>query len=156
MNNSKDLKDRILQMREENSIEILNDIKVTNDSKKVIDERKSHNNDNKDNFFMQKNKSLPSKDQEAFKILANKFNEAVGVILELTTRVEKLETLVRIQSMQNHNSSNNTEKYISKKSYIKYFIMIILILGFLYFFNYSEFDISIISKIFNDYSKILK
>ena len=41
--------------------------------------------------------------EEAFKLLASKFNQSVEVILELTKRVEKLETLVRLQSMQSEN-----------------------------------------------------
>ena len=34
--------------------------------------------------------------EKAFDLLANKFNESVEVILELTQRVEKLETVTKI------------------------------------------------------------
>ena len=38
--------------------------------------------------------------EKAFDLLANKFNESVEVILELTQRVEKFETVTKLQSMQ--------------------------------------------------------
>ena len=46
------------------------------------------------------NSKLSKTNEKAFDLLANKFNESVEVILELTQRVEKLETITKLQSMQ--------------------------------------------------------
>ena len=46
----------------------------------------------------QKKDNISKVNEKAFNLLANKFNESVEVILELNKRVEKLETLVRLQS----------------------------------------------------------
>ena len=149
---SKDLKDRIHQMREENSSGISHDVKVSDNKIKqdnVIEK-------NKINLDKQMKNTSSNKEQEAFRVLANKFNEAVGVILELTTRVEKLETLVRLQSMQKHNAIHQTEKSKSKGSKIKYLVFFILILSFFYFFNYSKLDFTILNEIFKEFGNILK
>lgn len=152
MNDSKDLKNRILQMREENSIEVSNDSKlekkdnVLNKESKISENKESNKN----------NEKIISKDQEAFRVLANKFNDAVEVILELTTRVEKLETLVRLQSMQNQNTHDNTEKYKSKRSNLKYFILLIIIITFSYFIYFNKIDLTAMSEIFNELYLILK
>ena len=53
---------------------------------KILDETDQGKEETSPNFI-----SKTSKDEEAFKLLASKFNESVEVILELTTRVEKLE-----------------------------------------------------------------
>ena len=83
------------------------------------------------------------------------FNDAVGVILELTTRVEKLETLVRLQTMENQNDNEQTEKYKSKKSNWKYFLLIVLIIFFSYFFYFNKIDVTAMNEIFNELYLIL-
>ena len=154
MNDSKDLKSRIIQMREENSLEVSNDSKLEEKDNQENEESKI----SKKNVFTvnKTNNNLISKDQEAFRILATKFNDAVEVILELTTRVEKLETLVRLQSMQNQNINESTEKYRSKGSKLKYIILFVIIIFFSYLFYFNKIDLTAISKIFNELNLILK
>ena len=154
MNDNKDLKNRILQMRQENSLEVSNDSKL---------ETKG-NQDNKESKISEKNLSrvnktngnLISKDQEAYRILATKFNDAVEVILELTTRVEKLETLVRLQSMQNQNINESTENYRPKGSKLRYIILFVIIIIFSYLFYFNKIDLTAIGEIFNELNLILK
>ena len=153
MDDSKDLKNRILQMREENSIEESNESKL--ERKDDLNDIESKKSEKKEANITKNNKNTISKDQEAFKVLATKFNDAVGVILELTTRVEKLETLVRLQTMQNQNDNEQTEKYKSKKSNWKYFLLIVLIIFFSYFFYFNKIDVTAMNEIFNELYLIL-
>ena len=155
MNDNKDLKNRILQMRQENSLEVSNDSKL---------ETKG-NQDNKESKISEKNLSrvnktngnLISKDQEAYRILATKFNDAVEVILELTTRVEKLETLVRLQSMQSDSvKSNKTENLKAKKSKNKLFFITMLLLGGVYLVYFFKIDLKIMHEIISEFSNIIK
>ena len=146
MNKSKDLKDRILQMREDNSIEVSSEMKVLDKTKLQSIEKV----DVKDKTLEKKNMDISyNQSQQAFKILANKFNESVSVILELTKRVEKLETLVRLQSMQNSNLSDNTERYKSKKSYLKHFILLLLFILIFYLFYSKKINLSVMKYLKN-------
>ena len=153
MDNSKDLKNRIIQMREENSIEVSNDKLEKKDN---LHNREPKISEKKVSNTIKNDKNLISKDQEAFKVLATKFNDAVGVILELTTRVEKLETLVRLQSMQNQNSNEHNEKYRSKKSSWRYFLFFAIIIFLSYFFYFNKINLTAFSEIFNELYLILK
>ena len=81
MNNSKDLKDRILQMREENALEVSNDSLVSNKTahKTVLDKNKTIDREASNTIkkeLYNTNKNFVQKEDEAFKMLANKFNEA--------------------------------------------------------------------------------
>ncbi len=154
MNDNKDLKNRILQMRQENSLEVSNDSKL--ETKDNQDNKESKISEKNFSRVNKTNENLISKDQEAFRILATKFNDAVEVILELTTRVEKLETLVRLQSMQNQNINESTEKYRRKGSKLRYVILFVIIIIFSYLFYFNKIDLTAIGKIFNELNLILK
>ena len=163
MDDSKELKSRIIQMRQENHIDSPqeNNAQPSNESRiKEIDD--SANKDSSiesinevDNQRQNKNdnKNLLKK-EEAFKLLANKFNDSVEVILELTKRVEKLETIVRLQSMQAESSRNQTEKYSRKKSHFKFYILFFVIIFSSYVFYYEKIDLSTVNLIFDELSKI--
>ncbi len=163
MDDSKELKNRIIQMRQENHIVSSqeNNAQPSNESRiKEIDD--SANKDSSiesinevDNQRQNKNdnKNLLKK-EEAFKLLANKFNDSVEVILELTKRVEKLETIVRLQSMQAESSRNQTEKYSRKKSHFKFYILFFVIIFSSYVFYYEKIDLSTVNLIFDELSKI--
>tara|TARA_B100001540_G_C15331175_1_gene428064 strand:- start:24 stop:527 length:504 start_codon:yes stop_codon:yes gene_type:complete len=163
MDDSKELKSRIIQMRQENHIDSPqeNNAQPSNESRiKEIDD--SANKDSSiesinevDNQRQNKNdnKNLLKK-EEAFKLLANKFNDSVEVILELTKRVEKLETIVRLQSMQAESSRNQTEKYSRKKSHFKFYILFFIIIFSSYVFYYEKIDLSTVKLIFDEFSKI--
>ncbi len=163
MDDSKELKNRIIQMRQENHIVSPqgNNVQPSNKSQikeiddsvnknssiesiNEVDNQRQNNNDNKNLL----------KKEEAFKLLANKFNDSVEVILELTKRVEKLETIVRLQSMQAESSRNQTEKYSRKKSHFKFYILFFVIIFSSYVFYYEKIDLSTVNLIFDELSKI--
>tara|TARA_B100001741_G_C16181095_1_gene426930 strand:- start:50 stop:520 length:471 start_codon:yes stop_codon:yes gene_type:complete len=155
MSESKDLKDRILQMRQDNNID---NSKVHNEDIKTIEEKekiapKTVNTDNSKKDLNVKK----SKEEEAFKLLASKFNQSVEVILELTKRVEKLETLVRLQSMQSDSfKSNKTENLKAKKSKNKLFFITMLLLGGIYLVYFFKIDLKIMHEIISEFSNIIK
>ena len=176
MNDSLDLRNRILKMRKSNnlivskedslnanlmskfesSIKDDNQRKSNSDQDIIIEKNreiipKSINN-NPEDFVNRRNKSeyknlkTSVNDNEAqFLMLANKFNEAVEVILELSHKVEKLERNASKNSFkQSHNVNNST--FINFK--IIFFIVLIslIILGFFTL----PFDFLLIKSIFFD------
>ena len=90
--------------------------------------------------------------EKAFDLLANKFNESVEVILELTQRVEKLETVTKLQSMQE--SVKKTENKPSQKG-LKFFLFLLFVAGLSYFFYKFKIDLSILKDISRDFLTIL-
>ena len=174
MNDSIDLRKRILKMRQINNLDNI-DIDTFNSKKqdtiltKKID--KSSIESNLSNF--KNNKTLNKKtnispDLESlklvsnntkqnyinydaqFRVLANKFNEAVEVILELSNKVDELEKEVY--------SKNKRFKKISKNisfPYIKIIVLILIISVFAYGFIYFPFSISIFKLILGDISSLV-
>ena len=126
MNDSLDLRNRILKMRESNNLNVgkqdsLNnhlmsefETSIKNENKQEItpDKQTSSNStqNNSENLIQQNdktenhniNRNVNNNDAQ-FLMLANKFNEAVEVILELSHKVEKLER----NASQNKNISKN-------------------------------------------------
>ena len=90
--------------------------------------------------------------EKAFDLLANKFNESVEVILELTQRVEKLETVTKLQSMQE--SVKKTEVKSSQNG-LKFFIFLLFVAGVSYFFYKFNIDLKILKEISRDFLAIL-
>ena len=90
--------------------------------------------------------------EKAFDLLANKFNESVEVILELTQRVEKLETVTKLQSMQE--SVKKTEVKSSQNG-LKFFIFLVFVAGISYFFYKFNIDLKILKEISKDFLAIL-
>ena len=90
--------------------------------------------------------------EKAFDLLASKFNDSVEVILELTQRVEKLETVTKLQSMQE--SVKKTEIEPSQKG-LKFFLFLLFIASISYFFYKFDLDLSILKDISRDFLAIL-
>ena len=155
MEDSKDLKKRILNMREANNInnEFINsenlfekksipdkalkqNILFTKSNSTIQNDLKNINTKNS----LDKNTSSYEKDKNEiqynydyqFKLLANKFNEAVEVILELTESVAKLEKAVYVKKDKTIkiNNAKNGNKF--KLSF--YFALIFLILFSIFFY----------------------
>ena len=168
MNDSLDLKKRILKMRninniDHNIIESFNSdkqdanlvqTKKKNTSETNLNELKNENViSNKpeiyphhDNFNLVSNseKQTQISYDAQFRLLANKFNEAVEVILELSDKVKNLEKAVYLN-----------DKKISKNSKIpnlKIIVFIILILLFVFGINYLPINLSIFKLILSDIS----
>ena len=186
MNESLDLRNRILKMRESNNL-VLDQVKpkskniITNSQsiasknetmsgnyKKNSTETKNNINlgtqkENKNstplyardkvnpNIKHQKNtnkdslKSLTYDNEAQFRIIANKFNEAVEVILELSEKVKKLEEIVNSFQFK---SVEDKKKYffLNTKTFTYIIITTLLIVVFLLF----PIDISIIRLIITD------
>ena len=177
MSDNQDLKSKILLMRQKNFGEVVNETNEKNDNEKPanveINKDEISTNSNEDEVLVNKNnlenKAQPENNSEitelkenlnkvaktnekAFDLLASKFNESVEVILELTQRVEKLETVSKLQSMQE--SVKKTENEPSQKG-LKFFLFLLFIAGISYFFYKFDLDISILKDISRDFLSIL-
>jgi hypothetical protein len=178
MNESMDLRKRIIKMRENNELilstvksEFLNeDIKKEVRSEDFIAENKKklahEENTIKSSLFKSKissqsqapnhnynstnNIKIDDTNEAQFRILANKFNEAVEVILELSDKVKKLEHIV----YKNHNETkkiNGFFYYVNLKILFSVIFIPLLILGILTlpfdFFTFKLIISDIISSI---------
>ena len=177
MSDNKDLKNKILLMRQKSFGEVTNESDEKNDNEKPESDELNYNETNtelnKDKDEVNLNKVQESNQHEissnisdleenlnkvaktnekAFDLLANKFNESVEVILELTQRVEKLETVSKLQSMQE--SVKKTEVKSSQKG-IKFFIFLIFVAGVSYFLYKFNIDLSILKEISRDFLAII-
>ena len=178
MSDNKDLKSKILLMRQKNLGEVVNETNEKNDNEKSEnseikkDEVLTESKENK--VVVNNNNNLESKSQldinseiselkenlnkvaetneKAFDLLAKKFNESVEVILELTQKVEKLETVAKLHSMQE--SVKKNEANPSQKG-LKFFLFLLFVAGISYFFYKFDIDLSILKDISRDFLAIL-
>ena len=178
MSDNQDLKSKILLMRQKNFGEIANESDEKNDNEKQENSNIVQNdviikpNENKDDVKqnnaqenlqddvsielseLKENLNKVAKTNEkAFDLLANKFNESVEVILELTQRVEKLETISKLQSMQE--SVKKTEVKPSNKGF-KFFMFLLFVAGISYIFYKFKIDLSILKEISGDFLTIIR
>ena len=94
-NLNKDVSNKIKSNDHLENLNDINQVKVNKENEKLEPEKKDN---------------ISKVNEKAFNLLANKFNESVEVILELNKRVEKLETLVRLQSMQEYRKEPQIKK----------------------------------------------
>ena len=169
MEDSIDLKKRILKMREENNIdnELINpksldvkDSEIDKPIKKIIPLIKSNlssqshteniniNNTEVNNTSSSENykNKIAYKYDDQFKLLANKFNEAVEVILELTESITKLEKVVyaKEENIKKINYANNSYKFklgFSFSMIILFFFSIFYLPVNLKFTSLSDFEV---------------
>ena len=174
MNDSLDLRNRILKMRESNNLIVTKKDSLNNDlmskfESSIEDDNQRKSNTDK-NFVNNKNRATLAKsiednsddltqkvksenknlkrnvnDNEAqFLMLANKFNEAVEVILELSEKVEKLERNV---SQNPHKLKNDIKSsYFNFKIFVFLLLIPIIVIGFFTL----PFDLSFIETIVID------
>ena len=160
MNDSLDLRNRILKMRESNNLTVNSKYALNNDlmsefESSINDDKKKEKNFNKDSLIVQ-NKENESKsikqnsenlvnprdktenqninstvnDNDAqFLMLANKFNEAVEVILELSDKVEKLERNASQKSYKNIKNVNSSS-FFNIKIFVFLLLIPVIVLGF--------------------------
>ena len=177
MSDNQDLKSKILLMRQKNFGEVINESNEKNDNEKPEnaeiknDEVLTESNENefeakKNNLenkilvdtnselseFKENLNKVAKTNEKAFDLLASKFNESVEVILELTQRVEKLETVTKLQSMQE--SVKNSEIKPSQTG-LKFFLFLLFVAGISYFFYKFDIDLSILKDISRDFLTIL-
>ena len=165
MNKNNDLKSKILLMRkknfgenellEENNLnkDVSNKIKSNDHLENLNDINQVKVNKENEKLEPEKKDNISKVNEKAFNLLANKFNESVEVILELNKRVEKLETLVRLQSMQEYRKEPQIKK---NKGGIKLFIFLLIVSGFSYLIYKNNVDLSFFKEILSDFSIIVK
>ena len=90
-------------------------------------------------------KSLSHNNEAQFRIIANKFNEAVEVILELSEKVKKLEEIIHTFPIK---SNKDKKKYFFLN--IKTFVYIIITILLIVAFSIFPIDISLIKLIIAD------
>ena len=187
MNESLDLRNRILKMRESNnlvldqvkpkskniitnsqSIAPKNETKVSNSEENSIktinnmdmgtlkENKNSADSYTKDivspNTKHEKNtdkeslKNLVYDNEAQFRIIANKFNEAVEVILELSEKVKKLEEIVNGFPVKSDEDKKKKYFFLNTKTFIYIIMTTLLIVAFLFF----PIDISLIRLIIAD------
>ena len=176
MNDSLDLRNRILKMRESNNLTVTKQDALNNnlmsefessikdDNKKetnsdksiVIDQNKeivSNSNKNSSENLVHKmdktdsqniNKTVNNNEAQ-FLMLANKFNEAVEVILELSHKVEKLERNASQKSYK-QTKNVNSSSFFNIKIFVFLLLIPIMVLGFFTL----PFDISSMKSIIID------
>ena len=93
---------------------------------------------------LNKNKNFNSDNEAQFRLLANKFNESVEVILELSEKVNNLENFIYTQT-KNKNSRRLLFFFNLKLIFV---VLGIFILG--YVFSLMPLDTSAINEILND------
>tara|TARA_Y100001935_G_C17134912_1_gene422509 strand:- start:155 stop:703 length:549 start_codon:yes stop_codon:yes gene_type:complete len=108
-----------------------------NNSENITQNKESYENKNIKNFV--------DNNEAQFLMLANKFNEAVEVILELSEKVEKLERNIS-QETQKQKQTISHSSFLNFKLFIFILILSIIILGLFTF----PFDLSLIKLIIDD------
>ena len=176
MNDSLDLRNRIIKMRESNNLTVtkqdaLNSNLMSEFESNIKDDNKKETNSDKP-FVIDKNKeTLPNSirdnsenliqnidktenqninktvnnNEAQFLMLANKFNEAVEVILELSDKVEKLERNASQKSYK-QTKNVNSSSFFNIKIFVFLLIIPIMVLGFFTL----PFDISSMKSIIID------
>ena len=174
MNDSLELRKRILKMREINNIDpeslkvlnlnnhdsdliqtekdniLLTDLNVIKKQKVMKNNSESYNHFNKFDLVLKPKKQTETNYDSQFILLANKFNEAVEVILELSHRLENLEKSISLQ--------NKKTKKISKYSQfpsLKFIVFIILISFFALGVIYLPFNFLMLNLILSDISSLI-
>ena len=140
MNESLDLRNRILKMRQSNNVvldqakseiktletstEILtkktqNDVisKEVNFETKLEKENSLLENKNVRNPIKQASDNLPYDNEAQFRMIAKKFNEAVEVILELSDKVKNLEETINSLSVKSNKNKKNYS-FFNLKTYV--------------------------------------
>ena len=168
MNDSLNLRNRILKMRESNNLSSSQNVSLNNNlmskfensikddyQKKPIFEKEAlskSSKNNSDNLIQHKDKSerknikrTINNNEAQFLMLANKFNEAVEVILELSHKVERLEKNVS-QNFNKRKISEGRSSFFNFKIFIFLLLIPIIILGFFTL----PFDFSLIKSIIID------
>ena len=174
MNDSLELRKRILKMREINNIDsknipllnlnnlnndliqtkkdnvLLSNLNVTKNQKVINNKLEVHDHINKFDLVVKPKKQSEINYDSQFILLANKFNEAVEVILELSYRLENLEKSISLQ--------NKKTKKISKDSQfpsLKFIVFIILISFFALGVIYLPFNFIMLKLILSDISSLI-
>ena len=187
MNESLDLRNRILKMRESNNL-VLDQVKpksknIITNSQSIASKNETMSGNYKENSTETKNninlgtqkenknstpsyardivspnikpqkntnkeslKSLAYDNEAQFRIIANKFNEAVEVILELSEKVKKLEEIVNGFPVKSDEDKKKKYFFLNSKTFFYIIITTLLIVAFLLF----PIDISIIRLIIAD------
>ena len=123
--------------------------KYTIENEKIVDSNLFTKKSVNPNVTFDKNKetlnSLANGNEAQFRIIANKFNEAVEVILELSERVKKLEETIN-NPPKNYLKDKNKNSFFNIKTYAYIVLTILFIIGIFTF----PVDLSLIKLIILD------
>ena len=149
-NNSNKEKVDLLDTKDKTNSEIKKENTINSEEdKKIVDTNLFRKKTTNSNIKYEKNKEVLSSsvhDNEAqFRIIANKFNEAVEVILELSEKVKKLEEIVNNLPV-NYLKDKKRQSFLNIKTYGYIIITILFIIGILTF----PIDLSLVKLIITD------
>ena len=174
MNDILELRKRILKMREINNIDpknlkvlnlnnhdsdviqtkkdniLLANLNVTKNQKVLNNKREVYDHINKFELVVNPKKQTQINYESQFRLLANKFNEAVEVIVELSDRLENLEKNFCLQDKK----TKQISKYIQFPS-LKFLVFIVLISIFALGINYLPFNFIMLKIILSDISSLI-
>ena len=174
MNDSLELRKRILKMREINNIDskniqllnlnnrnndliqtkkdnvLLTNINVIKNQKVLNNKPEVYDNINKIDLVVNPKKQSQINYDPQFTLLANKFNEAVEVILELSDSLENIKKTIYLQD-------EKTKKIIKFSQFpsLKVVVFIILISFFALGIIYLPFNIIMLKLILSDISSLI-
>ena len=174
MNYSSELRKKILKMRKINnidlkSLEVLNldnedkdliqtkkdnisstYVDVINTQKVVNNKSEKYNTIKKFNLVLNPKKQAEINYDSQFIILANKFNEAIEIILELSDRLENLKKSIYLKDKK----TKQIIKYSQFPS-LKVIVFIVLILFFALGIFYLPFNVLMLKLILSDISSLI-
>jgi len=131
-NNSNKEKEGLLDTKDKTKSEIEKKNIRYSEEKKIVDTNLFRKKTTNSNIKHDKNKEASNTlvhDNEAqFRIIANKFNEAVEVILELSDKVKKLEETVNNLPV-NYLNDKKSKSFLNIKTYGYLIVTIIFIIG---------------------------
>jgi len=149
-NNPNEEKEELLDIKDKTNSEIQKeDIRHSEKNEKIVDTNLFRKKNTNSNIKPEKNRkdlnSIVYDNEAQFRIIANKFNEAVEVILELSEKVKKLEEIVNNLPL-NHLNDKKKQSYLNIKTYGYIIVTIIFIVGIFTF----PIDLSLIKLIILD------
>jgi len=174
MNDSLELRKRILKMRETNNIDsnniellnlnnrnndliqtkknnvLLTNLNVTKNPQVINNKLVVYDHINKFDLVENSEKQSEINYESQFILLANKFNEAVEVILELSDRLENIEKSISLQDKK----TKKISKYTQFPSF-KFIIFIVLTSFFALGIIYLPFNFIMLNLILSDISSLI-
>ena len=149
-NNSNKEKEDLLDTKDKTKSEIeKKNNRYYEENEKIVDTNLFRKKTTNSNIKHKKNKetlnTLPHNNEAQFRIIANKFNEAVEVILELSEKVKKLEEIVN-DSHVNYLKDKKRKSFFNVKIYSYIIVTILFIIGMFTF----PIDLSLVKLIVID------
>ena len=149
-NNSDKEREELLDIKDKNNSGIQEEnIRHSEKNEKIVDTNLFKKKTTNSNIKNEKNRealnSIVYDNEAQFRIIANKFNEAVEVILELSEKVKKLEEIVHNLPV-NYSSDKKKQSSLNIKTYGYIIVTIVFMVGIFTF----PIDLSLVKLIILD------